>query len=277
MAVSKSLRMEVMRRDNHTCRYCGAAAPDVKLTVDHVMPTTLGGSDEPSNLVTACRDCNAGKSSTPPGAPLVDDVSQDALRWAAAVQRVFDERIEQIEQETAYLDTFEGHWNGFTYSRTGERVPLPTDWQRTITHWYGLDLPLTILLDSVDRAMRKPGLKGYDAEFRYMAGIVWSVLRESQAAAQASLGASAPPKPDVHHCWVQDECAAHGLDPRPCPWCKEFGCNWYCAFSNAAWEGAERERERGLPYVVAHAQYDALSDVCDGNVITSLLGVDTNA
>lgn len=27
MAVSKRLRHEVMRRDNHTCRYCGGGAP----------------------------------------------------------------------------------------------------------------------------------------------------------------------------------------------------------------------------------------------------------
>ena len=28
MAVSKRLRYEILRRDNHTCRYCGASAPD---------------------------------------------------------------------------------------------------------------------------------------------------------------------------------------------------------------------------------------------------------
>ena len=38
MAVSKRLRYEVLRRDNHTCRYCGAQAPDVKLTVDNMAP-----------------------------------------------------------------------------------------------------------------------------------------------------------------------------------------------------------------------------------------------
>jgi 5-methylcytosine-specific restriction endonuclease McrA len=29
--VSRRLRLEVLRRDGHTCRYCGAQAPDVKL------------------------------------------------------------------------------------------------------------------------------------------------------------------------------------------------------------------------------------------------------
>lgn len=58
MAVSKRLRYEILRRDNHTCRYCGATAPDVKLTVDHVVPVALGGSDVPTNLVAACDACN---------------------------------------------------------------------------------------------------------------------------------------------------------------------------------------------------------------------------
>src|SRR6185369_3226628 len=62
MAVSKRLRFEILRRDNHTCRYCGRSAPEVKLTVDHVKPEALGGRTEPDNLVAACSDCNAGKT-----------------------------------------------------------------------------------------------------------------------------------------------------------------------------------------------------------------------
>lgn len=87
MSVSKRLRFEVLRRDNHTCRYCGVAAPDVKLTVDHVIPVALGGLDDPSNLVAACGPCNSGKTSSSPDAPIVADVEQDALRWSKAMDR----------------------------------------------------------------------------------------------------------------------------------------------------------------------------------------------
>lgn len=76
MAVSKRLRYEILRRDNHACRYCGATAPQVKLNVDHVIPTSLGGNDKPSNLVTACADCNSGKTSSLPNAEPVSDVEQ---------------------------------------------------------------------------------------------------------------------------------------------------------------------------------------------------------
>ena len=87
MAVSKRLRYEILRRDNHACRYCGAAAPAVKLNVDHVIPQALGGSDKPDNLVTACADCNAGKTSSMPNAMTVTDVAQDSFRRAAEIKR----------------------------------------------------------------------------------------------------------------------------------------------------------------------------------------------
>lgn len=77
MAVSKRLRYEILRRDNHTCRYCGASAPDVPLRVDHVTPVALGGSDKPENLVTSCEPCNSGKSSTIVGT--VAPVSTEAV------------------------------------------------------------------------------------------------------------------------------------------------------------------------------------------------------
>lgn len=100
MAVTKRLRYEVLRRDNHTCRYCGATPPDVKLTVDHVTPVALGGTDEPANLVAACADCNAGKSSTSPDDALVEDVSQDALRWAKAMERAAE--MQEEERDLIY-------------------------------------------------------------------------------------------------------------------------------------------------------------------------------
>lgn len=87
MSVSKRLRYEILRRDNFQCRYCGAAAPDVKLNVDHVIPKSLGGSDKPDNLVTSCADCNAGKTSSMPNAMVVADVNQEVFRLAAARRR----------------------------------------------------------------------------------------------------------------------------------------------------------------------------------------------
>lgn len=92
MAVSKRLRYEILRRDNFQCRYCGAAAPDVKLNADHVIPQSLGGSDKPNNLVTSCADCNGGKTSSMPNAMPVADVEQDTFRQAAELKRAAEEK-----------------------------------------------------------------------------------------------------------------------------------------------------------------------------------------
>jgi 5-methylcytosine-specific restriction endonuclease McrA len=85
MTVSKRARYEVLRRDNHTCRYCGGKAPDVALTVDHVTPVALGGTDGPGNLVAACRDCNAGKAASHPDAATTHVGPHSKFRYAAGI------------------------------------------------------------------------------------------------------------------------------------------------------------------------------------------------
>ena len=61
-ALSKKIRFEVFKRDKFTCQYCGAKAPDVILEVDHIKPVAKGGTNDILNLVTACRECNRGKT-----------------------------------------------------------------------------------------------------------------------------------------------------------------------------------------------------------------------
>ncbi len=61
-ALSKKLRFEVFKRDSFTCQYCGKSAPDVILECDHISPVSKGGTNDILNLITSCKDCNAGKS-----------------------------------------------------------------------------------------------------------------------------------------------------------------------------------------------------------------------
>ena len=63
--ISTSLRHTILSRDNFTCQDCGAKASNgAQLEVDHHIPRSNGGSNDESNLVTLCRDCNHGKSDT---------------------------------------------------------------------------------------------------------------------------------------------------------------------------------------------------------------------
>ncbi len=63
--IKKGLRFEILKRDGFRCVYCGATPLQRLLHVDHVTPRSKGGSNDPSNLVTACLVCNLGKSATP--------------------------------------------------------------------------------------------------------------------------------------------------------------------------------------------------------------------
>lgn len=56
-------RKNIMKRDRHTCQYCGVRSD---LTLDHVMPKSRGGKDTWENLVTACNKCNVKKGNRTP-------------------------------------------------------------------------------------------------------------------------------------------------------------------------------------------------------------------
>ena len=62
-SVSERIRYEVLRRDQGRCVLCGSSSGDgVRLEVDHIIPRTKGGGNEPENLQTLCAPCNRGKS-----------------------------------------------------------------------------------------------------------------------------------------------------------------------------------------------------------------------
>jgi hypothetical protein len=180
MAVSKRLRFEILRRDNHACRYCGRSAPDVALTVDHVVPVTLGGSDHPTNLVTACTDCNSGKSSVPAVAELVADVAADALRWARAMRQATEQAQLQREEQYAIAEAFHNYW--MTAARTMWDRRLPGDWEQTVNHYSRLGLTRADLLEAAEIALVARHVSS-DGRWRYFIGTCKGMLRDRQEAA----------------------------------------------------------------------------------------------
>jgi 5-methylcytosine-specific restriction endonuclease McrA len=55
-------RREVFRRDHHACQYCGSTK---RLTLDHVIPRSKGGTHTWDNVVAACETCNSTKGDSP--------------------------------------------------------------------------------------------------------------------------------------------------------------------------------------------------------------------
>jgi 5-methylcytosine-specific restriction endonuclease McrA len=71
---SRRLLVYVLRRDGYRCAWCGGTAD----SADHIVPQSLGGSDDPANLQASCLPCNQSKGTrsrpartvtTPPSRP----------------------------------------------------------------------------------------------------------------------------------------------------------------------------------------------------------------
>ena len=60
--IRQEKRLAIYLRDGLACAYCGEAVEDgAKLTLDHLIPRVQGGSNQVSNLVTACHRCNSAR------------------------------------------------------------------------------------------------------------------------------------------------------------------------------------------------------------------------
>jgi hypothetical protein len=66
MPLSARLRRQVFDRAHGCCEYCLSQADFVPETfaIDHIIPVSQGGSDEPENLALACQGRNSRKYNT---------------------------------------------------------------------------------------------------------------------------------------------------------------------------------------------------------------------
>jgi hypothetical protein len=181
--VSKRLRFEVLKRDGHTCRYCGAKAPDVPLTVDHVTPVALGGRDEPSNLVTACRGCNSGKSSVSPDASIVADIDMRAALWAKASEIAQQRRQEDKVMLDYDLHYFDMKWSEWGYGEGDDRrhIDRSPDWEDTVAEWVRRGLSVEELATYIPKVMRRSQVVNSE-KWTYFCGIGWKLLAEHEDA-----------------------------------------------------------------------------------------------
>lgn len=61
---AKTLRPQILARDNYTCQKCGLSIydePNLLLEVDHIVPVSKWGQSTPENLQTLCWKCNRSK------------------------------------------------------------------------------------------------------------------------------------------------------------------------------------------------------------------------
>jgi len=54
-------RRNIFARDKNSCQYCGKKYPTTELSLDHIIPRSMGGKSAWENIVCACVKCNAKK------------------------------------------------------------------------------------------------------------------------------------------------------------------------------------------------------------------------
>ena len=103
MAKSAWPDWKVYKRDQCECTYCGLGGRDFhvwrQLTIDHLIPTSKGGSNEPKNKVVSCTRCNTLKGGFNPsaGEKIVTPSDDQRTRFIENVKRYLD--LEHSEEE----------------------------------------------------------------------------------------------------------------------------------------------------------------------------------
>lgn len=181
MAVNKKRRFEVFHRDGFTCRYCGRKPPHVVLEADHVIAVANGGGDELENLVTACFDCNRGKSATPLSEQ-PDSVEDRVARRREALEQVeaYNALVrDERESRSRVIDDIGVYWCNHIFEKKGERT-FGDKRSKSVARFVE-KLSLDVIYEAVDIAMERcPPTRstGYDERtFRYFCGVCWNKVR----------------------------------------------------------------------------------------------------
>lgn len=66
MAVKKSHKMYIYKRDGGKCYYCGKELSVRQISLDHYLPRSSSGTDDIFNIVLSCKKCNREKTDSVP-------------------------------------------------------------------------------------------------------------------------------------------------------------------------------------------------------------------
>lgn len=186
MALSKRVRFEIFKRDGFTCQYCGQRPPEVVLEVDHIHPSSKGGSDDEINLITSCFDCNRGKSDKKLGdihpRPDADVKYLETQQEIGEAKRYLSSQEELTKVRNQIKERLESLWIEYLTPNYA-----PTDKQ--FNAWLAWHSP-----EDLDFAIRRASGKYQsgalqsstvrmtcDSCIRYVSGILKSVAQEREA------------------------------------------------------------------------------------------------
>lgn len=155
-STGKRLRFEIFKRDGFRCIYCGTTPVQSVLHIDHVIPVAHGGASVADNLVTACQDCNSGKSSISLddrklSKPMLTEAHKEhaeQIKEFLAVQK----SIASARQQAA--EVLSEHWEDvvgpMSQDMFNRLVSITKDW------------PHEKIIEAIDITSRKLGAPGAD-------------------------------------------------------------------------------------------------------------------
>ena len=91
---------QIFKRDNFRCIYCGKSIfeNNIKLVIDHIEPRKNGVDNNITNLVTACKECNASKSALSLSPEIIGEIKIQTLK------RTIEHKLEYAELKD-YFDS----------------------------------------------------------------------------------------------------------------------------------------------------------------------------
>jgi len=176
--LSKRIRFEVFKRDGFICQYCGQHPPKVLLEIDHINPKSKGGLDDINNLITACGDCNRGKS----------NISLKKIPHKLQQQiKVIKEKEEQLQEYNELMDEVRDRENADIYevskafSEFFFGYDLKEEFCDATVRRFIRELPKIEVVEAMKLACRymksAHGENARENSIRYFCGICWKKIR----------------------------------------------------------------------------------------------------
>lgn len=174
MSIGKRTRFDVFKRDGFACQYCGRTPPAVTLEVDHVHPQASGGTDDITNLLTSCFDCNSGKGarhldSVPPQVAAQAEILKEKKEQLDQYNALLTETVNQRQQQIASIAKF------YTDAGFPKQEVSRASIQRFLEK-----LPYPIVYESIIEAVDAFNTGWAREPFKYFCGICYRKIREAE-------------------------------------------------------------------------------------------------
>lgn len=173
-AISKKTRFEVFKRDSFTCQYCSAKPPKVPLEIDHIFPVCKKGTNHIDNLITACFDCNRGKSgneltSVPQTIIEKSEGKRLALLQYKEYQKIINQQRLQMEVD---IDTVQN-----VYSSVFDNWEFSTSFRISVKKFI-VSLGVEVVIEAMETSCNK--IYNETKALKYFCGICWNQIKEQK-------------------------------------------------------------------------------------------------